>query len=111
MIYLNPAWERDWGGETLFLDGQTEAGACVRPRPRRAVLFDQDVLHRVCAPSAAAGGRPRFSLVWKLALLPRTPGLALCLARPEWGPPTSLGSAARVDAVKRQLAAERRRAP
>jgi hypothetical protein len=60
------------------------------------------------APAEAAGGRPRYSLVWKLALLPRRPGQALCLARPEWGPPTSVGSAARVDAVKRQLAAERR---
>lgn len=58
--------------------------------------------------AAAAGGRPRFSLVWKLALLPRRPGQALCLARPEWGPPMSFGSAARVDAVKRQLAAEQR---
>lgn len=58
--------------------------------------------------AAAAGGRPRFSLVWKLALLPRQPGQALCLARPEWGPPMSFGSAARVDAVKRQLAAEQR---
>ena len=59
-------------------------------------------------PAAVAGDRPRFSLVWKLALLPRQPGQALCLARPEWGPPASIGSAARVDAVKRQLAAEQR---
>ena len=80
------------------------------PRPRRALLFDQDILHRVSAPQAGAGPRPRFSLVWKLALLPRVPGQALCLARPEWGPPASIGSAARVDAVKRRLAGERRRA-
>ncbi len=62
---------------------------------------------RLPVPAAAAGGRPRFSLVWKLAFLPRQPGQALCLARPEWGPPVSFGSAARVDAVKRRLAAER----
>lgn len=78
------------------------------PRPGRALLIDQDLMHRVSAPLAPAGARPRFSLVWKLALLPRRPGQALCLARPEWGPPASFGSAARVDAVKRALAAEAR---
>ena len=38
----------------------------VRPKSGRAVLMDQDILHRVSAPSSAAGGRPRYSLVWKL---------------------------------------------
>ncbi|KAI3427134.1 hypothetical protein D9Q98_007071 [Chlorella vulgaris] len=102
-------WRREWGAETLLLDGQTDGGVFVAPRPCRAVLLDQDILHRVSAPSAAAGNRPRFSLVWKLALLPRHPGQQLCLARPEWGPPASIGSAARVDAVKRQMAQEQRR--
>lgn len=45
---------------------QTDVGLVVRPKRYRAVLMDQDVLHRVSAPSAAAGGRPRYSLVWKL---------------------------------------------
>eukprot|EP00887_Chlorella_sp_A99_P001233 scaffold14.g1233.t1 len=109
MLYLNPAWERDWGAEMLFLDAGSDAGVHVRPRPCRAVLFDQDVLHRVSAPSAAAGGRPRFSLVWKLALLPRDRAAAPCITRPEWGPPAPVGSAARVGAVMRQIAAEGRR--
>ncbi|KAL4444049.1 hypothetical protein ABPG75_011786 [Micractinium tetrahymenae] len=108
LLYLNEEWRREWGADTLFLDGQTDTGIFVAPRPCRAVLFDQDIMHRVSAPSPAAGSQPRFSLVWKLALLPRLPGQALCLARPEWGPPVSFGSAARVDAVKRQLAAEQR---
>lgn len=109
LLYLNDEWRREWGADTLFLDSQTDTGIFVAPRPGRAVLFDQDIMHRVSAPSPAAGEQPRFSLVWKLALLPRRPGQALCLARPEWGPPVSFGSAARVDAVKRQLAAEHRR--
>lgn len=79
------------------------------PRPTPPPFLPwQDIMHRVSAPLPAAGPRPRFSLVWKLALLPRAPGQALCVARREWGPPTSFGSAARVDAVKRHLAAERR---
>lgn len=110
LLYLNDEWLREWGADTLFLDGQTDTGIFMSPRPGRAVLLDQDIMHRVSPPSSAAEGRARFSLVWKLALLPRLPGQALCLARPEWGPPVSFGSAARVDAVKRQLAAERRTA-
>ncbi len=45
---------------------QTDVGVMVRPKRGRAVLMDQDVLHRVSAPSASAEGRPRYSLVWKL---------------------------------------------
>lgn len=108
LLYLNPQWEPNWGGDTHFLDASTGTGLFVSPRPCRAVLFDQDLMHRVVPPSAAAGGRPRFSLVWKLALLPRLPGAALCLARPEWGQPSAFGSAARVGAVLRQIAAEAR---
>ena len=103
LVYLDPAWPRDWGAETLFLDGRADVGVAVAPRPGRAVRMDQDLLHRVSAPSPAAGRRPRYSLVWKLAFLPRAPGGAACLARPAWGLPVSLGSAAHVEQVKRAL--------
>jgi hypothetical protein len=110
LLYLDDAWERDWAADTLFLDGDTDTGVFVRPKPGRAVLMDQDVVHRVSPPSAAAGGRPRLSLVWKLVMLPREGAQAAhcCLARPEWGDPLSFGSAARVEAVKRRLAEELR---
>lgn len=129
LLYLNDEWRREWGADTLFLDGQTDTGAqgwmrvyvstcmdkcgggwvggpneavwtkarasrtrragCypdarvqprgtppattaasrprlspgfaapsagifVAPRPGRAVLFDQDIMHRVSAPSRAS---------------------------------------------------------
>jgi len=73
----------------------------------RAVLMDQDVLHRLSPPSLAAG-QPRHSLVWKLVLLPRQPGQQCCIARPEWGPPTAFGSSSRAEAVVRQLARKRK---
>lgn len=110
LLYLNDEWERDWAADTLFLDAATDTGAFVRPRAGRAVLMHQDALHRVSAPSAAAEGRPRLSLVWKLAFLSKHSGEACSLGRPEWGPPTSFGSAAKLDAVKRQLARERQKA-
>ena len=76
LLYLvDESWDRDWHGETLFLDTQTEIGLCVRPKMYRAVLMDQDVLHRVVQPSILAKG-PRYSIVWKLVMLPKKPGQA-----------------------------------
>jgi hypothetical protein len=112
ILYLNDEWPREWAAETFFLDAATDSGVLVRPRPCRAVLMHQDVVHKASTPSAAANGAPRFSLVLKLALVPRVgQEVALrragyCLSRPEWGAPVSFGSAARVEAVKRELARE-----
>lgn len=115
LIYIDDRWERDWGGETLFLDATTDTGISVRPKPGRAILMEQDIVHKVNPPSSLAEGRLRLSLVWKLAFIPRNTnfnrrggggGEGVRLARSEWGQPTSFGSAVRVDAVKRQLLAE-----
>jgi len=68
LVYLNPFWKQEWGGETLFLDSSTSTGFFVIPKPARVVLMDQDILHRVSSPTCSAN-KPRFSMVWKLALL------------------------------------------
>ena len=70
----------------------------------RAVLMDQDVLHRLSSPSKLAGGSPRYSLVWKLVFLPKQAAQSCCIARPEWGRPTDIGSAAKLHHVKAALA-------
>ena len=108
LIYLNEAWPEPWDAETLVLDPATGTGVFIRPQPGRVVLMDQDLLHRLSAPSRLAG-RPRYRLVWKLALLPRPrvgrragagAGAAeeeappCSIARPEWGRPMPFGSAA-----------------
>jgi probable phosphoglycerate mutase len=108
IMYLNESWPENFDAETLFLDPGTQSGVFVRPVPGRCVLMDQDLLHRLSAPGRAAG-RPRYSLVWKLALMPR-PAAAVrgrsapaggeaeqaltSIARPEWGRPMPFGSAA-----------------
>ncbi len=69
--------------------------------------MDQDMPHRISAPSRAAGAAPRYSLVWKMIWFPANdatlgperaeggrggvgePGLC----RPQWGEPLRLGSA------------------
>ncbi|KAL0019156.1 hypothetical protein WJX79_000724 [Trebouxia sp. C0005] len=66
LLYLDKKWPRQWDAETLFLDDDTDIGIVVRPKCFRAVLMDQDILHRVSTPSQVAGSRPRYSLVWKL---------------------------------------------
>ena len=71
IVYLDEEWHRDWDAETLFLEPNSGAGLLVQPRPGRAVLMHQDVLHRVSTPSMVAR-RPRYSLVWKLLLVPRS---------------------------------------
>ena len=90
LIYLVGAWQRCWDAETFFLDTLSETGVFVRPKQFRAVLMDQDVSHRLSAPSELAEGRPRYSLVWKLIFVPRKPGqIPATISRPEWGPPTT----------------------
>lgn len=113
LVYANDVWGRDWGGETLFLDASTQAGVFVQPKPCRAVLMHQDVVHRVSPPSASAPpGRKRLSFVWKLVFVRNSTSTAsgggdidsICIARKEWGQPSSIGSAARVEAVMKQIA-------
>ena len=93
-----PGPQEDWQAETLFVHDSRGVGFLVQPRPARCVLMHQDVLHRVSAPSRLAQ-RARFSLVWKLAFLPRrtatrgqqqphAAGETIC--RAEWGKPLQL---------------------
>lgn len=98
LLYLDLEWPRGFDAETLFLDGGSDTGVLVRPKAYRAVLMDQDVLHRLSVPSAAAG-RPRYSLVWKLVFCARGEE-APCIARPD---PVDFGTAARMRALRRAV--------
>jgi len=99
LLYLNSDWEREWDAETLVLDSHTETGFFIRPMNGRAVLMDQDIMHRLSTPSQLAK-RPRYSLVWKLVFIPKRGRKHQDLCRKEWGPPTFFGSAATAKAVQ-----------
>ena len=73
-----------WGAPTRFLDPPTREVLDVAAAPGRVVLLDQDITHSVQAPSAAAGDRPRYSLVLKLVLHPTAAGQVPSIA-PEDG--------------------------
>lgn len=78
LIYLNDEWDGEkWGAPTRFVDVPTDDDLItydVTARPGRVIIMDQDIGHTVVAPTAAAGKRPRYSLVWKLILHPKTVG-------------------------------------
>ena len=46
LVYVNPLWEEDWAGETIFYDTQSEPVTAVSFRPGRVVIFPSKVLHR-----------------------------------------------------------------
>lgn len=83
IVYLTSDWRRDWGGETLFLDLESDTTFGVLPKPGRAVLMDQDVTHKICSPTAAAG-RPRYSIVWKLVFIPQDISMAPSISKSAW---------------------------
>ena len=109
LVYLDADWPADCAAETLFADSPTGTGIFVRPLCGRCVLMDQDVVHRVNAPSALAEA-PRYSFVEKLVFLPRAGeqggagahcGAEPSIARRAWGAPTAFGSAARLQRLAR----------
>lgn len=97
LVYLNAEWQAaEWGASTRFFDVATDTSVDVAAKPGRVVVLDQDITHTVVAPSAAAGNRPRYSLVWKLVLHPKQKDQNMRqLSRPGWPEPILVGSANR----------------
>lgn len=50
LYYGNPAWKRDWSGETVFYDSRGESVAAIIPRPGRLAMFHSNIFHRGGAP-------------------------------------------------------------
>ena len=99
LIYVNDDWDGShWGAPTRFLDVATDTEVDIVAKPGRVVLMDQDITHTVVAPSEGAGKRPRYSLVWKLVLHPRSRDQNMrdfCSAHNDWPTPLLVGSAKR----------------
>ena len=75
LLYLQD-WPLEDAAETLFFDAEEVGlGLAVRPRAGRVVVSEQDVIHRIVPPRSgnpkASSPLPRYSLVLKLALIPR----------------------------------------
>jgi SM-20-related protein len=64
MIYGNKEWDINWGGETIFSDGE-EILKSVTPKPGRLIIFDATILHTGRVPSPAFPNF-RYTLVYRL---------------------------------------------
>lgn len=102
LVYLNDEWNEEWGAPTQFLDIPTDRSYEILPRPCRCVLMDQDLSHTVVAPTELAGNRPRYSLVWKLILHPKTPcqHMTDLSGNRDWPDPILYGSACKQEKEK-----------
>lgn len=69
VIFLNPEWKSDWGGELIFFDRTQDAVCCVSPRPGRVVISQSSVHHRAGIPSRLFFDH-RLSLVIMMGVTP-----------------------------------------
>jgi hypothetical protein len=52
LVYMNPEWKLEWGGETLFYsEAIDDVVAAIVPKPGRLVYFDGRIQHAGRAPS------------------------------------------------------------
>lgn len=68
-LFLHPAWDTDWGGETVLLDPNGEVHRAVLPKPGRLFAFRSAVPH-AARPVARAAVPPRTVLVLKMGPWP-----------------------------------------
>ena len=45
LVYLNPVWNPQWGGETIFFDDDLDCRRAIQPRAGRVVVFDGRIPH------------------------------------------------------------------
>jgi SM-20-related protein len=64
LLFANPKWKPEWGGELLFFDDRHDAIACVSPRPGRVAIFTGDLLHSGTPPTRVCYA-PRLTFVFK----------------------------------------------
>lgn len=51
LYYVNPIWNAEWGGETIFFDQDDDAVCAVSARPGRIIVFDGSIKHRAGLPT------------------------------------------------------------
>mmetsp|Transcript_41750 Transcript_41750/g.75797 ORF Transcript_41750/g.75797 Transcript_41750/m.75797 type:complete len:286 (-) Transcript_41750:24-881(-) len=66
LLYPNPEWSSELGGETIFYGPDGEIAAAVEPRPGRLVLFHGIIPHKGSPPSRLFFGS-RYTTAFKFA--------------------------------------------
>jgi len=65
--FIAPEWHPEWGGETLFFNGEMDAEFVASPRPGRLVIFDGAIPH-VGRPPTRICFAPRYTYAMKFEL-------------------------------------------
>jgi hypothetical protein len=63
--YIAPAWDVEWGGETVLFNKERDAEVAVTPKPGRLLIFDGSILHAGRPPNRTCFA-PRYTLAYKL---------------------------------------------
>lgn len=66
LVYPNPEWGSELGGETIFYDESGEIVDAVEPCPGRVCLFRGNILHKGSPPTRLLWGT-RYTTAWKFA--------------------------------------------
>lgn len=66
LVYPNPEWSSELGGETVFYDESGEAVVAVEPRPGRVCVFHGCIQHKGSPPSRLFWGS-RYTTAFKFA--------------------------------------------
>lgn len=62
LYYVNPVWETNWGGETVFYNNaKTEVIKAVNVVPGRIAVFNGDILHSI-RPQQTTAPHYRFTM-------------------------------------------------
>jgi len=64
LIYLNPYWDVNMGGETVFISDDGEIIQSITPRPGRLIKFQSNILH-LARPPVRQANVNRYSLVFQ----------------------------------------------
>lgn len=64
LYYSNSTWDKDWHGETLFMNNDGECEIAVSAEPGRLVLFDSKLMHKP-VPISTIAPTPRYSVVFQ----------------------------------------------
>ncbi len=64
LYYANSTWDKDWHGETLFMNADGECEIAVSAVPGRLVLFDSKLIHKP-VPISSIAPTPRYSVVFQ----------------------------------------------
>lgn len=64
LYYANSNWEKDWHGETLFMNSEGECEIAVSAEPGRLVLFGGKIMHKP-VPISSIAPTPRYSVVFQ----------------------------------------------